>query len=228
MKIHETLKTLRAAHGYSQEQLAEKMGVSRQAIAKWEGGAALPELDKLVQLSALFQVTLDQLVRGECPCAPLGAKPLKTAPDTGAMVAFLLRAGAATYAGKGRESPAHSRPGSHDFLFEEGDYRYIDTYLGGARFIGEEALYVKDACVWGMNYCGRTLGEGFSGDFLHAALLMRPADAPYRGPRLYRDGRFTYHNAVEGDFSWFTGHEEIFCDERLVYELRYHGGLVSD
>lgn len=228
MNLNETLKALRTECGYSQEQLAEKMGVSRQAIAKWEGGIALPELDKLLQLSALYQVTLDGLVRGECACAPLRAKAVKKDHDTGAMIAFLLRAGASTYAGKGCETPAHMRPGSHDFLFEEGDYRYIDTYLGGIRFVGEEALYERDACVWGMNYCGRTLGEGFSGDFLKNALLLRPTDMPYRGPCLYRDGRFTYHNAVEGDFSWFIGREEIYCDEQLVYELRYHGGLVGE
>ena len=70
--------------------------------------------------------------------------------------------------------------------------------------------------------------RGLLGDFLHAALLLRPAEMPYRGPRLYRDGRFTYHNTVEGDFSWFAGHEEIYCDERLVYELRYHGGRIDE
>ena len=96
------------------------MGVSRQAIAKWESGAALPELDKLVQLSVLYQLTLDALVSGECPCAPLTMKAGQNKPDTDALTAFLLRAGAATYAGGGGEMLVHTRPGSHDFLFEEG------------------------------------------------------------------------------------------------------------
>lgn len=227
MTLKETLKELRAAHGYSQEQLAEKLDISRQAIAKWESGAALPELDKLMQLAALYQTTLDELVRGQSACAPLHPKAVQPDAETDELIAFLLRAGERTYAGKGREADTHARPQSHDFLYEEGDYRYIDTYLGGVRFVGEEALYHRGVCVWGMNYCGRTLDDGFSGDFLDAALLLRPREMPYRGPRLHRDGRFTYHNTVEGDFGWFGGHEEIYCDERRVYELVYHGGLVK-
>ena len=59
-----------------------------------------------------------------------------------------------------------SRPGSHEFVYQENEYRYTDMYLGGQQFIGEETLYHRDVCLWGMNYTGRTLAEGFSGDFL--------------------------------------------------------------
>lgn len=59
------LQTLRAAAGFSQEQLAERLDVARQTISKWELGNSTPELSKLVELSELFGVSLDQLARGE-------------------------------------------------------------------------------------------------------------------------------------------------------------------
>lgn len=49
----------------SQGDLAERLNVSRQSVSKWETGASVPELDKLVLLSELFQVTIDELVKAE-------------------------------------------------------------------------------------------------------------------------------------------------------------------
>lgn len=59
--LSEKIYTFRRKSGLSQEQLAEKIGVSRQAISKWEGGLSTPELDKLRALSALFHVSIDEL-----------------------------------------------------------------------------------------------------------------------------------------------------------------------
>ena len=59
--LSEKIYTLRRKSGLSQEQLAEKIGVSRQAISKWEGGLSTPELDKLKALSECFQITIDEL-----------------------------------------------------------------------------------------------------------------------------------------------------------------------
>lgn len=53
--------------GLSQLDIAEKAGVSRQSVSKWENGASTPELDKLVKLTELFGITLDELVNGEGP-----------------------------------------------------------------------------------------------------------------------------------------------------------------
>lgn len=65
MKFYEKLSGLRREKGYSQEQLADLMGVSRQAVSKWEAGQTMPDLTKLIMLSDLFHVTLDELVRDE-------------------------------------------------------------------------------------------------------------------------------------------------------------------
>ena len=59
--LSNNIYTLRRQRGLSQEQLAEALDVSRQAISKWENGAAVPELDKLQAIAAFFGVTLDEL-----------------------------------------------------------------------------------------------------------------------------------------------------------------------
>lgn len=65
MKIYEKLYHLRKERGISQEQLAEVLGVSRQSISKWESGAALPEVEKLITISKYFGVTVDYLLNDE-------------------------------------------------------------------------------------------------------------------------------------------------------------------
>ena len=64
MFLGSNLQYLRKLHGnITQEKLAERMGVSRQTISKWETGEAYPELDKLLELSRLFSCTLDALLK---------------------------------------------------------------------------------------------------------------------------------------------------------------------
>ena len=58
MTLGERISALRAARGMKQDELAAALGVSRQSVSKWETGASVPELDKLVQLAGLFGVTL--------------------------------------------------------------------------------------------------------------------------------------------------------------------------
>ena len=64
MFLGSNLQYLRKLHGnITQEKLAERMGVSRQTVSKWETGEAYPELDKLLELSRLFSCTLDALLK---------------------------------------------------------------------------------------------------------------------------------------------------------------------
>ncbi len=63
MDFSEKLLTLRKANGLTQEQLAEKLEISRQSVSKWESGQATPELDKIVALSVIFDVTTDFLLK---------------------------------------------------------------------------------------------------------------------------------------------------------------------
>lgn len=64
MNIGERILNLRKAKGISQEELAEQLGVSRQAVSKWESEQSLPEVDKIVFMSEYFQVSTDYILRG--------------------------------------------------------------------------------------------------------------------------------------------------------------------
>lgn len=65
MALSEKLYSLRKKSGLSQEQLAERLNVSRQAISKWESGSSVPESEKLIAVSSYFQVSLDYLLKEE-------------------------------------------------------------------------------------------------------------------------------------------------------------------
>lgn len=80
------LAELRRTHGYSQEELAEKLGISRQAVSKWERAESAPDTDNLIALSRLYGVTLDELlglkvpVRPEAPAAEADAIEIPPEP----------------------------------------------------------------------------------------------------------------------------------------------------
>lgn len=67
MNLGQQIYELRTKKGLSQGELAEALDVSRQSISKWETGSSVPELDKLIKLSQLFGVTLDELVLDKTP-----------------------------------------------------------------------------------------------------------------------------------------------------------------
>lgn len=67
MTLGERIAYYRGKLGLSQGELAEQLGVSRQAVSKWETDAGLPDLERLIALSRLYHITLDELVKGETP-----------------------------------------------------------------------------------------------------------------------------------------------------------------
>ncbi len=227
MDISSTLQALRREQGLSQERLAELLGVSRQAVAKWESADSLPEIENLVAIASVFRVSLDDLVRNSADCGVHpGRKDGAACHDAQSeLVSFLIKAKRLTYAAHGAETRP-SRPSSHDLAYTEGDYSYYDTYLGGERFAGEEAVWRGVTPLWSMNYAGRVTAPGFSGDFLKDALLRVPRDQPFRGPRLYASGDYVYHCRVDGNFEWFSGREEIFLHDMCIYECLFHGTLI--
>ncbi len=62
-RIGESIKKLRMENGMSQETLAECLNVSRQAISNWETGKTQPDAQTLIQISAVFQVTVDEIIQ---------------------------------------------------------------------------------------------------------------------------------------------------------------------
>ena len=62
MNLSDNLKRIRKENNLSQEELAEKLGVSRQSVSKWESNSAYPEMDKLIQISKMFNIGIDELL----------------------------------------------------------------------------------------------------------------------------------------------------------------------
>lgn len=222
MVFSEKLQILRKNKGLTQEELAEKLGVSRQAVAKWESSLVYPDIYNLIQISNLMNVSLDYLVK-EQDCEV--AIKQNERQDIDELIEFRLEANVNTYAAYMNETDP-TRPSSHDFRYENGQYMYHDTYVGGEEFAGQEAVFKNGTAVYAMNYMGRVLNDRFSGDFLKEALRNADKSMPYRGPEIYQSGEYTYRCSVTGDFTWFQGYEEIYLNDKKVYECVFHGGLL--
>ena len=223
MIFSDKLQILRKNKGLTQEALADKLNVSRQAVAKWEAGQVYPDISNLIAISDLMNVSVDYLVKDQ-DCAVSVTSHADT--DLDELIAFRLEANVNTYAAFKNEVES-TRPKSHDFRYSRGRYMYHDTYVGGEKFAGEEAVWKDDSCIYAMNYMGRVLGDGFSGNFLKEALRAADKKMPYRGPEIYSAGEYTYRCKVTGDFTWFQGYEEIYKGDTKVYECVFHGGLTK-
>ena len=92
MILGEKITQLRRKNGWSQEELADKMEVSRQAVSKWESGQTTPDLERILRLSSLFGVTIDYLLKD-------GTEPETPRPETeeGTQIRLISLADAADY-----------------------------------------------------------------------------------------------------------------------------------
>ena len=83
MTLGNRITALRSEHHMSQGDLAEQLNVSRQSVSKWETDTSVPDLDKLITLSEIFGITLDELVKGPQPEeSPSGKASEETSGDT--------------------------------------------------------------------------------------------------------------------------------------------------
>ncbi|MCR4712958.1 MAG: DUF5680 domain-containing protein [Treponemataceae bacterium] len=223
MNFSEKLQILRKSKGLTQETLAEKLNVSRPAVAKWERGQAYPDISNLIQISDIMNVTIDYLVRDQ-QCMMSVSSDETT--DLDELISFRLEANVNTYAAFMNETQS-TRLDSHDFQYENEDYTYHDTYVGGEQFAGQEAIWKTGKAQYAMNYIGRVLEKEFNVNFLKEALRAADRKMPYRGPEYYQSGEYTYKCAVNGDFLWFQGYEEIYWHDKKVYECFFHGGTIN-
>jgi hypothetical protein len=143
---------------------------------------------------------------------------------------FIVHAKAKTYIGSGEESPS-CRPASRDLKYTEGDFTYLDSYFGGADFIGEEVVYFQGQPVWGENYYGRLLEPGLIsaegvGLILKESLSRMYLEGRFLGGFSYQAGTGLYTDTNSGSLTAFTGKEWIIIDQIKVYGLDYHGGLI--
>ena len=145
---------------------------------------------------------------------------------------FIVRAKAATYVGGGAKI-ASCRPASHDLQFVDQDWAYLDSYFGGADFIGQETVWYAGKPVWAMNYHGYILKPELitpsqAGEIIKAGLSRMYSENRFLGGFQYNEADFTYFDTSEGEFSRFTGREWIQRDGVKAYELIYHGGLIKE
>ena len=230
MSFPEKIRTLRKLNKLSQEKLAELMNVSRQAIAKWELGKSYPDIDKLIEISNYFNISIDSLLKeknNDCNLKKNITKIGEYKMDK-KIVEFLCRAKRETYASGNAKECIPCRPNSHDLKYCEGNLIYIDTYLGGEKFVGEEAIWNDNIPLWSMNYAGRIVEEGFEGWFLKEALRIVNEEYPYRGPLSYENGEFKYECSFAGNFEWFDGEEVIYKNDVKIYECKFHGGVIIE
>lgn len=173
--------------------------------------------------SDLFHVSVDYLVKDEECEKTVSANGEESWQE---VADFRAEAAESTYVGYGPQAEP-SRRTSCDFSFERGNYLYIDTYMDAERFSGEEVIWKQRTPIWDMNYSGRVLDEGFSGDFRKEALRKCDSQHP-RGPQIYQSGEYLYQSKTTGDIAcWFQGYKEICYCNKKVYECFYHGGNVK-
>lgn len=90
--LGDRLQVLRSEHGYSQEQLADLVGVSRQAVSKWETGSSMPDIDNLVRLSELYEQSLDIIVKGtEAESTAPNGKPTEQVVELDGFTSDMVR-----------------------------------------------------------------------------------------------------------------------------------------
>lgn len=94
MELFERLRELRKKAGYSQETLAEMLSVSRQAVSKWEGGQGKPDVDNVIKLAEIYQVSTDYILLGteSTPAIPAPKKELH--PETRKTINIIVIIGA--------------------------------------------------------------------------------------------------------------------------------------
>lgn len=223
MEFREKLQLLRTNMKLSQEEVANKLDISRQSITKWENGQSFPDIQNLIQLSEIFRVSIDRLVKENDTCmVSLFCDENYPKQD---IRAFLVRAKNNTYA-VGENEVLPSKPNAHDFRYVEDDYLYMDSYFGSQKFIGEECVWIKNNAVWAMNYYGQSLNENFNITFLKEVLSHVSISMPFRGPEFYQKGDYMYQCQVQGNFECFTGEETIYCKQQRVYTCTFHGGII--
>ena len=150
--------------------------------------------------------------------------------NKGTLRQFLTDSNKAGYAGGDEKKWIKESDGSTTIPFKKGDWRSHDNFFGGEPYGGRVIVFYKNKPYWMMVYYGWVV-EGVDinliYDVLRNALMRMPEEAPFRGPREYREGEFTYSNIWTGDIEKYSGEEQISQHKKLVYKANYIGGIVD-
>ena len=143
----------------------------------------------------------------------------------------LVKAKKSTYASGDVSKKVVGSDKSTTLIFEDGDFKYHDNYFGGEPYGGREVVFFKGEPIYMMVYYGLVSEEitDFRGVYriLQKALSLIPEDKPYRGPKKYIEGDYSYLNNFIGEIDNFSGEESISYKGKEIYKARYIGGLVD-
>jgi hypothetical protein len=143
---------------------------------------------------------------------------------------FLVKAKVNTYASSNDEREGIFEDGSKELIYEEGEWKYRDSYFGFNSFIGEEIVWKNGKVVWGMNYYGTIISNKADAKqiyrFLKKAMLLVKKERPFRGPTNFQEGEWNYKDENNSTIDKFDGIETIHFQNEKVYELKYHGGAI--
>lgn len=160
-----------------------------------------------------------------------GRMELKRAWTDKELVDFIAEASLATYASSGEKLQKSYRPGCEEYLYERGDWKYLDSYAWVKDGGGEEIVYYKNIPVWVMNYYGFLIDTDDTKTiygFMREALRLEHPELPVRGAPLEDPARgLRYEIEFERkEIGNFNGKERIYLNGEKKYECYIHGGLV--
>jgi len=143
---------------------------------------------------------------------------------------FLIAANKSGYASGEDRKWIKEKDGSTTIPFQSGDWKMHDNFFGGEPYGGRLVVSHKNKPVWIMVYYG-WVKEGVETDsvykVLRSALAKMPDEAPFRGPKEYKDSTFIYKNTWQGNVEKYSGEEKISQSGKLIYKANYLGGLID-
>jgi hypothetical protein len=144
---------------------------------------------------------------------------------------FLVKAKKATYASGDNSRKVIEKDKSTTLTFEDENWKYHDNYFGGEPYGGREVVLFNEQPVYFMAYYGwvneKVINFGEVYKILRQALVLIPENNPYRGPKEYSQGDYTYLNNFVGEIDNFSGEEIIKHNGKEIYKARYVGGIVD-
>ena len=184
MLFHEKLIQRRKERGMTQEELADRLSVSRQTVSKWENGDCMPDADKFIRLSDILEISLDELAGREVEVEPI-VLPAPEVPLPGKKLRRLLAAAAACLL-----------IGLACFCL--GRYAFPASAPVEA---AQTAALPETLTVRGFSMTGKearfTANAGFDGTVF---LYRTDFPDPIKLPALYKDGVYTVSNVPAGSF----------------------------
>ena len=143
---------------------------------------------------------------------------------------FLLDSNNAGYAGGEEKKWIKESDGSTTIPFEKGLWKSHDNFFGGEPYGGRLVVSYEGKPYWIMVYYGwveQGVDTNVVYKILRGALKQMPSEYPFRGPKEYTEGDYTYTNSWQGEIDQYTGEEKIMHGDTLMYKATYIGGLVD-